>query len=34
VQLARIYQEIIFERFDIAEEFLYGVLLLVEREKF
>jgi len=29
-----IYQEILFERFDIAEKFLYSVLLFVEGEEF
>lgn len=30
----RIYREIIFECLDIAEEFLYSVLLLIEGEEF
>jgi len=34
VRFARIYQEIIFECFDVAEKFLDGVFLLVEREEF
>lgn len=33
MNFARIYQEIILERFDVSEEFLDGVLLLVEREE-
>jgi len=33
-EMTRIYQEIVFERLDIAKEFLYSVFLFVEGEEF